>query len=246
MRPPVLLIGAHRSGTSATAHALEILGLQIGQKLDSHFEPKPLQQLHDDYLRKIGASWYDPEPFLESIRRKAGEQQCVDFLRKNLDRHFARIFGYRKNPRGLWRLFRLKCGAPWGWKEPRTTLFAQAWLKIFPSARIVHIVRNTRAAAASIQARELKFQAAGDAPTGKTDDLDYCIRLVDTYVKAAERLSGREGYLQLQFEEIQDQPDKMLAATARFCSLGFRSKQLDMAAATIRPRCTVYSIKQPL
>ena len=48
------------SGTTATAHALELLGLQIGQDLDSHREPRGLQKLHEDYLRKLGAAWYSP------------------------------------------------------------------------------------------------------------------------------------------------------------------------------------------
>src|SRR5947209_1471088 len=102
MRPPVLIIGAHRSGTSATAHALEILGLQIGQHLDSHYEPKALQRLHEDYLKKVDASWHDPSPFLQSIQTADGEQTCVDYLQENVRRDFSRIFGYRKNPRGLW------------------------------------------------------------------------------------------------------------------------------------------------
>src|SRR5262245_44757657 len=128
MRSPVLIIGAHRSGTSATAHALEILGLVIGQKLDSHFEPRPLQQLHEDYLRKVGASWHDPAPFLNALTAGEGKQRCAEYLRENIPGNFARLFGYRKNPRGLWTLARLKIGTPWGWKEPRTTLFAPAWL----------------------------------------------------------------------------------------------------------------------
>lgn len=235
MRPPVLLIGAHRSGTSATAHALEILGLQIGQKLDSHFEPRALQQMHDDYLREVGASWHDPEPFLESIRTVEGKQRCIDFLRENVNRHFAGIFGYRKNPRGLWRLLRLKFGAAWGWKEPRATLFAPVWVEIFPGARILHIVRDPRAAAASIRARELKFQGAGDAPSGRTSDLDYCLRLVQIYVAAAERMAGRENYFRVQFEDIQAEPRKILEQLAAFCRLRFASRQLRAAAATIRP-----------
>src|ERR1700719_4282144 len=126
MRPPILIIGAHRSGTSATAHALEILGLQIGHRLDSHYEPKPLTCVHEKYLEDVGASWHDPDSFLKSIRSAEGAQRCVEYLRENIDRRFAQIFGYRHNPRGLWRLFRLKCGAPWGWKEPRTTFFTSA------------------------------------------------------------------------------------------------------------------------
>src|ERR1700757_5205169 len=132
MRAPVLIIGAHRSGTTATAQALEILGLQIGQRLDSHRESKALQQMHEEYLRSVGAAWHHPAPFIESIRTTEGEQRCVNYLRENMQRNFAHIFGYRKDLRGLWMVARLKFGALWGWKEPRTTLFAFAWLEVFP------------------------------------------------------------------------------------------------------------------
>jgi hypothetical protein len=235
MRPPVLIVGAHRSGTSATTRALEILGLQIGQRLDSHREPKALQQLHEEYLRRLGAAWHSPSPFIDSIRTADGERNCAAYLRENLHRDFARIFGYRKNPRGLWRLTRLKFGAPWGWKEPRTTLFARAWLQIFPGARIVHVVRDPFAAASSIRDRELRFQAGGDAPSGKIDNLDYCLNLVRIYTEAGERLADSGTYLRVAFEDIQTNPHKTLDETARFCDLRFTAKQLMNAAATIRP-----------
>ncbi len=234
MRAPVLIIGAHRSGTSATARALEILGLQIGQRLDSHGESKALQQLHEEYLRRVGAAWHNPEPFLESIQSAGGEQRCVNYLREKIQHDFAGVLGYRKNPRGLWLLARLKFGAPWGWKEPRTTLFASNWLQIFPGARIVHVVRDPVAAASSIRERERRFQAAGDAPSGKTDDLDYCLKIVRSYIAAGERLAGGKDYFRVAFEDIQTSTSKTLQEAARFCGLRFTARQLARAAATIR------------
>jgi hypothetical protein len=135
-RPPVIIIGAHRSGTTATARALELVGLQIGQQLDSHREPRPLQKLHEDYLRRTGGAWHNPQPFLKWFESAEGKQDCVSYLRSNVRQDFARIFGYRFNPKGLWLRTRLNFGRQWGWKEPRTTLFAPAWLEIFPGARI--------------------------------------------------------------------------------------------------------------
>ena len=176
--PPVLIIGAHRSGTTATARALELVGLQIGQHLDSHGEPRALQKLHEDYLRRVGAAWYNPQPFLKWIQTPEGKLDCISYLRTNVRRDFARIFGYRFNPKGLWLRARLNFGAQWGWKEPRTTLLAPAWLEIFPGARIVHVFRDAHAAASSIRERELKFQAAGDPPTPNLADLNYCRQLV--------------------------------------------------------------------
>src|ERR1700720_226307 len=234
-RPPVLIIGAHRSGTTATARALELAGLQIGQHLDSHGEPRALQKLHKDYLRRVGAAWYNPQPFLQWIETAEGKQDCVSYLRSNIRRDFARIFGYRFNPKGLWLRLRLNFGAPWGWKEPRTTLFAPAWLEIFPEARIVHVIRDAHAAASSIRERELKFQAAGDPPTPNLADLDYCTQLVQTYLTAGERLANSANYQRVQFEELQANPPAMLERLANFCGLPVTTRELAGGASGIRP-----------
>lgn len=234
-RPPVLIVGAHRSGTTATARALQLLGLQIGQRLDSHHEPYGVQQLHEEYLRRVGAAWYEPEPFLDLLQTPQGLRDCADYLRQNIRQQFANIFGYRNNLKGFWLRARLRFGAIWGWKEPRTTLFAPAWLEIFPQARVVHVVRDPEAAAASIRQRELQFQAAGDAPSGKIHDLDYCRRLVLSYVAAGERLAPSANYRRIQFEEIQADPGVALEELAQFCGLKFTSADLAKAAETIRP-----------
>jgi hypothetical protein len=235
-RAPVLIIGAHRSGTSATAHALALLGLQIGQQVDSHYESKALQQLHEDYLRRVGASWFEPTPFLDRIKTPEGLRECANYLRENGERDFARIFGYRNNLKGRWLRWQLKRGAPWGWKEPRTTLFAPAWLEIFPDARIIHIIRSPMAAAMSLRERELKFQAVGDAPSGKIDNLDFGMALVRSYVEAGDRLEYRtRNYRRVRFENIQADAKNTLEELATFSGLRFDSAQLDRAAATIRP-----------
>src|SRR2546423_1567133 len=176
MRPPILIIGAHRSGTTATARALDLLGLQLGQRLDSHHESKALQRLHENYLKRVGARWHDPAPFLEHVRSPNGKQECLAYLREAVIHNFAGIFAYRRNPRGLWLLARRKFGVVWGWKEPRTTLFASIWLEIFPDARIVHVLRDPLAVAISIRRRELEFRSRGDSPNLQLDDLDYCLR----------------------------------------------------------------------
>ena len=233
-RLPVIIIGAHRSGTTATAHALELLGLLIGQHLDSHHESRRLQRLHERYLHKVGASWYNPEPFLKWIETEEGKRDCVSYLGKNAG-HFSYIFGYDCNPKGLWMRWRLHAGAAWGWKEPRTTLFAPAWLEIFPGARLLHVVRDPLAAAESIRERELKFQAAGDPPTGNLADIDYCKQLVEVYLAAGERFAGSPIYHRFQFEELQANPPAMLEQLAKFCDLQPSTGDLAAAAASIRP-----------
>jgi hypothetical protein len=235
MKPPVIIIGAHRSGTSATARALELVGLQIGQRLDSHREPKALQQLHDEYLRRLSASWHDPKSFLDHMETPEGRRDCVNYLQSNVAARFGEIFGYRNNPKGLWLRLRLKLGAPWGWKEPRTTLFAAAWREIFPNARFLHVIRDPMAAGESIRERELKFQAAGDPPTPNLGDVNYCRELVELYVRAGEQLANSPNYQRFQFEELQNNPPAMLEQLAQFCELRPSTRQLASGAASIRP-----------
>lgn len=234
-RAPVLIIGAHRSGTSATAEALQLLGLQIGQRLDSHAESRALQRLHEDYLRRVGASWHQPEAFLNWIATADGERDCADYLAKAVRQEFARTFAYRKNPRGLYLLGRLRFGAPWGWKEPRTTLFARIWHKLYPDAWIVDVIRHPLSVALSIRQRELRFRRAGDSPNPQLDDLHYCLKIALTYVREGERLAGVSRYRRVRFEDLQADAEMNLRELAQFCELRPTGLQLSRAAALIRP-----------
>ena len=232
-----MIIGAHRSGTTATAHALRLLGLEIGEHLDSHEEPRGLQRLHEQYLQQRGAAWHNPTAFLEWMQTAEGQKHCTAYLRERVRRKFASIFGYRFNFRGLWCLSRLKLGKPWGWKEPRTTLFAPAWIELFPEARIVHVIRHPVAAALSIRQRELQFRNAGDPPTGRLDDLDYCLRLATKYIEQGESLASHTpNYQRVRFEDMQADPTRILAGLADFCGLQVTPAQMSKAAASIRPR----------
>lgn len=235
-RAPILIIGAHRSGTTATARALALLGLQLGQRLDSHHESKAMQRLHEDYLKSVGAAWHHPGPLLERVATAEGERDGAEYLRSHAQREFSPLFGYRQNLKGWWLRARLRSGAAWGWKEPRTTLFAPAWLQIFPEALFIDVVRHPLAVATSIRARELKFRAEGDRPTPGLDQLDYCLRLALTYVEAGERMAGRtRNYRRVRFEEIQANPGRVLEGLANFCGLRSTRARLAQAAASIKP-----------
>ena len=239
---PILIIGAHRSGTSATAHALELAGLIIGEHLDSHFEPYELQRVHEEYLRRLGGRWYEPAPLVDALATPQGLNDCVNYLQQNAQQNFAGLFGYRRNLSGLSRRMRVFFGAPWGWKEPRTTLFAPAWLTIFPKARLLHVIRDPSAAAASMRERELRFQGAGDPPSGQIADLNHGVELVRAYLRAGELLRGSNNYRAVRFETLQSEPRSTVQELAEFCRLRPTPEQLDKAAASIRPLATSTSV----
>lgn len=232
---PVIIIGAHRSGTTATTRALRLLGLEIGQQLDSHDESRALQRSHEDYLRRFGAAWYNPDPFLAAIKNPSEKDRCVNYLRDRIDPTLS-LFGYKPGLTGRWHRNKVRDGAPWGWKEPRTTLFAACWLELFAHAKFLHVVRNPLAVARSIQKRELEFQAKGDAPSGRVQEFDYCVDLAMIYVQAGEALADRAAhYERVRFEDIQAEPVRELRRLAGFCGLHFTDRQLRRVAKTIRP-----------
>lgn len=236
MRPPVLIVGAHRSGTSATAHALALLGLRIGQRLDSHEESRAMQRLHEDYLQRAGAAWHDPARFLAWVGSETGARHCAEYLRHRVRRGFAETLGDRAHPRGWVPTLQRQFGAPWGWKEPRTTLFARAWLTVFPEARVLHVVRHPLAAARSLRTRELEFRQAGQPPIPRLDELTYCCRLTLDYVRCGEVLAELgDRFRRVRFEDLQARPAHELAELATFCGLKPSDVKLRIAAATIKP-----------
>ena len=71
LRPdPVIILGMHRSGTSALGGALEPLGLTVGKTVmapqadnpKGFFENDALTELHEKFLAAIGSNWQDLEP----------------------------------------------------------------------------------------------------------------------------------------------------------------------------------------
>jgi hypothetical protein len=233
-RPPVIIIGAHRSGTSATTHALQLLGLQIGQDLDNHYESRALQRAHEDYLRSVSAAWFEPAPFLNSLQRPVERTRCVEYLKNIARQNFMSVLGYRADLRGFWLRAGIAFGRPWGWKDPRTTLFAPCWIDIFPDARFVHVVRHPVAAASSIRERELKF---GDkARDERLRDFAFCLELALQFVEAGEAVADQAKYFQrVRYEELQADPRDKLKSLGEFCELRFSDQQLTNAASTIRP-----------
>src|SRR5262249_54549623 len=51
---------------------------------------------------------------------------------------------------------------PWGWKDPRTIFTLPIWLRLFPEAKLIYILRNGVDVASSLMVRERKLQKKGE------------------------------------------------------------------------------------
>jgi glycosyltransferase involved in cell wall biosynthesis len=144
---PILILGMHRSGTSAIARALNLLGVELGGDLlppqhdnpTGFWEHAGVVQLHDQILAAVGSSWDDVRPLPDGWTQEPAIQRHRVALGNLIDAEFR--------------------GKPlWAVKDPRLSLLAPLWTEILtdrgcdPSFLLV--IRDPREVAVSLRARE--------------------------------------------------------------------------------------------
>jgi len=140
----ICIVGMHRSGTSMVARLLNLCGLYLGPEElllgpnrgnpQGHFEHMGFLEIDEALMRHFGGGLYnlppvesgwENDPSIEALRRKA--QALIGTFADH---------------------------APWGWKEPRTTLLLPFWKKLIPNIRFVVCVRSPLEVANSLNKRE--------------------------------------------------------------------------------------------
>lgn len=139
----VLVVGMHRSGTSAVTEMLHRAGLVVpggGGAVDAHvtnprghWESRRLATVNDDLLAALGGTWSEP-PTLEQEWESGGAATAL------VDR--ARTTFRQEHPR-----------APWVWKDPRNSVTLSFWRRALGDRPVLLIHRDPRAVAASLRLR---------------------------------------------------------------------------------------------
>lgn len=140
----VFVLGMHRSGTSAAARLVNLLGFSLGpdrgllppqeDNPTGFWESESLMQMNDRLLDALGGAW-DAPPALEPGWLARPE---VEALR----------------PSAIAILQRVLIEDRWAWKDPRNCLTLPFWLtSLRARTAIVLIHRNPLEVAASLQAR---------------------------------------------------------------------------------------------
>ena len=114
----VLVLGMHRSGTSAVAGLVHLLGLATCVPDDlisgmawnprGHFESRTMTRVNDELLAAMGRTWWYPPPSGAAYSEVAS---VLDPQAGTAVRSFDRV-----HPSG-----------PWVWKDPRTCLTLPFW-----------------------------------------------------------------------------------------------------------------------
>ena len=143
----ILVLGMHRSGTSALTRVLNLHGVDLGQNLlgpaidnniHGFWERADVVELHERLLADLGRSWHDPRPL------PVGWLQSVGAAIASAE--IARILGEFS-------------GSPvFAIKDPRLCQFLELWLPVLErleiSPRVVFSIRHPAEVADSLHRRD--------------------------------------------------------------------------------------------
>lgn len=151
-RPPIIIIGMHRSGTSMITRALEELGLFMGHEKQGDDEAVFFLTQNRKAMLRCGATWDEPDPFPQLLLDRSKTRRVVERFRASTESaKISTFLGPRFN--STYETL-LQLEMPWGWKDPRTTFTLPIWLEVFPNARVIHIYRHGVDVTGSLMQRE--------------------------------------------------------------------------------------------
>ncbi|MFN3214009.1 MAG: sulfotransferase family protein [Henriciella sp.] len=131
----IIILGMHRSGTSALAGTLRAHGVYFGEVLDQgiQYNPKGLQEapsilyMQEDLMAKNGGAWHSPP---DEIKWQPLHKAVRD------------LFIESRSSQPLW-----------AFKDPRTLLTLEGWYEVLPNLAGAGIFRHPAEVAMSIHTR---------------------------------------------------------------------------------------------
>ena len=130
----------------------------------------------------------------------------------------------------------------WGWKDPRTTITFPIWLRVFPKAKILHMLRNGIDVAISTNRRTMKQHRNLIKRTFPLDynpitlDFDYCFQLWESYVSFVfdhRDIIADENYLEIRYEDLLSEPETQLRLISDFISFPVQDQELNKVISQI-------------
>jgi len=178
----------HRSGTTLITKYLQAAGLFVGWDRDHNEESWFFLRRNEVLLKKLGFQWSDIASLMEIMTLVKKNNNLSKKIVTDINSlPIINFFG----PQNYF-LSKYINSFPkqWGWKDPRNTLLLPFWIKIFPNALILHIVRNGIDVAKSLMVREkvrrdktqkIKLMMKRNVKNGSliNNKVRYIIRMID-------------------------------------------------------------------
>ena len=149
---PVLILGMHRNGTTMVAEALNSAGVYAGAICDHNREALYAVDLNERMLEAAGGKWWQP-PTNDAL-----EQALANF-QPELDSTHLYAAHLKVKSGKTWRQ-KMHYSGPWLIKDPRLCLTLPWWLKRFPEAKVIWVLRDEPSVVSSLLRRQEKSDEA--------------------------------------------------------------------------------------
>jgi hypothetical protein len=230
---PLVVIGMHRSGTRLLVDILDKLGVFMGADRQADSESVAFMLINEGILHQCGAFWSEPMP----AHFVLAEPQVVEHIAAGAREALAAQLERYVGPSGWHLQASSKELPPFGWKDPRNTFTLPVWKQVFPNLRTLHIVRHGVDVAASLARRHaeaLRAATGESVPSALTVIRDHALGVLSSrrgwtlaealtmweeYVEKARQESAALGEraLEVRYEDLLTQPDRVIPAIAKFC-----------------------------
>lgn len=232
---PVVVIGMHRSGTRVVVDVLDSLGVFMGADRQGDAESVTFLLINEWILHQCGAFWSEPM----SAHVILSQPDAVEHLALNVREMLAARLGAYAGASGWHLETSANTPPPFGWKDPRNTFTLPVWKRLFPNLRALHIVRHGVDVAASLSRRHsaaLRAATGATVPPALTVIRDHALGILSSrrgwtlaealamweqYVEKAREECGELGEraLEVRYEDLLTQPERVIPAVARFCGV---------------------------
>ncbi len=115
---------------------------------------------------------------------------------------------------------KLHANMNWGWKDPRNTFTLKLWLKRFPNAKVLHVIRDGRAVALSLKNRN---SIRGEVHETQLNDLTFNFDLWEKYVAQGQLFASHgKNYLEVKYEDILEKDASTLDKLEAFVGINVK------------------------
>lgn len=176
---PVCITGMHRSGTSMITRLLNLCGLYLGPEElllpaqpdnpEGFWEIEEIHLINNDILERFGGAWDQPPASLPDRYSDIPEMML-----------------YRQRAQKILQIFDKQ--APWGWKDPRSSLTLNFWREILGDLKVIICLRNPLDAVGSLTSRGTPvhfgyqvWQSYYKSLLDQAKDLPFLITHYDSY-----------------------------------------------------------------
>ena len=235
---PVIVLGAPLSGTDLVAGLLHGAGLFLGNDRNRFGESHFFLDQGRWLFRCAHAEWDVIEPLGWTL---ADEPACAALAAELHERVEGKgIKGFLGWKTHLRTRSLLGYQEPWGWADTLTSFMLPLWLRVFPTARVIHVVRNGVDVALDLVGREedRRGQVRSRARSSRCLDPERAFEVWGAYVSAAcgaiDRLPA-ERFLQVRCEDLVRRPAALFEDLATFVGLEPEAEQIEPLLAKLEP-----------